>query len=665
MSPTAPTPALVSAAAAGDPSAFAALVDRYRGVVTAITLAATWDPRTSEDVAQDVFLAAWRGLPRLRDPSSFGPWIRQLARNQSRQALRASGRYARRVTLDPGSVQRAPDGTRPDVSLLQAEEAEALADALAALPDDTREVLILFYREDRSVKQVAALLELSEAAVRQRLSRGRRRLRDAVAERLDGLLQRTTPGAAFTALVLTAIAGAPQGAQAASTQQARAATRSGLVAWLGGLSLLSLLALLALALGPCGGHPTGVPVAPAAPPPAQTERARQASAPALPTPEPEPTIEIPEPVSLRIPLGDPAQLHRNFVLLPAVPASSWFPLDTEAPLPDTEAAGLLQDKLDDEASGAGPRWQGEATRALLQAAASEGLLDPPLALAEHDPWRALLALELMRRGEYARFHAAAADEDGVILYYDRDTPLPERQLEPLEALADALADAWPDESVGTYAALYQVYAVQERHDSDEQTVEQLLELALDGDDVLSTVALAALPQSLIESGAGLQLDELRRLRGRLDHLPEGPDRSYVSLYLLEHAVALGDDDEIVAWLSRAEEVAPTACPHLGPSHCPGYLREVAIVLGQLADRIGRQPTSWEEGLVVATLRCRDASGLPADALAGTVGATWTGGAWRWAPLEAPTPLQRCLTTAQIPGPPPAEGTRVQLEIYAM
>lgn len=207
---------LVLQAQQGSIGAFEQLTRKWQGVVCAVALGVLRDLQASEEVAQEVFLAVWQKLATLQNVDSFGPWIRQMTRNKALAYRRAAMRRTSRVIADSDAVDRAGDDVDP---VLAAEERRIVQEALDALPDDARDVMILFYREGRSIKQVARLLELSEAAVKKRLSRARQSIREDVLGRLQGVLVRTAPGAAFTAAVVVSISPAPAAAAtvAAST----------------------------------------------------------------------------------------------------------------------------------------------------------------------------------------------------------------------------------------------------------------------------------------------------------------------------------------------------------------------------------------------------------------------------------------------------------------
>ncbi|HYC61330.1 MAG TPA: sigma-70 family RNA polymerase sigma factor [Thermoanaerobaculia bacterium] len=196
----------------GDEAAFARLVDRTANTVCSIALAIVRNVEASEDIAQEAFLAAWSNLKTLRNPASFLPWLRQVTRNQAHLWRREH----HREVCDDASLAAAVDA-RPSAAehLLAHEERRVLADVLDQLPDEAREVLVLYYREDSSSRHVSQLLGISEQAVRQRLSRSRALVRVEMLQRFGRTVARTAPGAAFAAAIGSALTFAAPTASAA------------------------------------------------------------------------------------------------------------------------------------------------------------------------------------------------------------------------------------------------------------------------------------------------------------------------------------------------------------------------------------------------------------------------------------------------------------------
>ncbi len=204
------------AAARGDRDAYGRIVAASQNAVTSVALAITRDVPTSEDIAQDAFLNAWQQLRKLNNPDSFLPWLRQITRNLARDHLRGLQRGPRQVDDADAAIAAAADaGPTPVQQLLDNERQHAAAELISALPEDSREVLLLFYREGQSSQQVAELLGLSDAAVRKRLSRARQLVREDLLKRFGDFASGTAPGAAFTAIVATALTVASPPAAAA------------------------------------------------------------------------------------------------------------------------------------------------------------------------------------------------------------------------------------------------------------------------------------------------------------------------------------------------------------------------------------------------------------------------------------------------------------------
>lgn len=203
----------VRLAGEGDRDAYARLIRQTQNLVSSVALAVVRDVPASEDIAQEVYVHAWRGLGALRSAESFLPWLRQLTRNRAQAFLRERHRRTQLGALTGDAALAAAVDPSPDAhqALLRDEAQRKLARAIEGLSDEHREVITLFYREGQSVAQVAALLELSPEAVKKRLSRARAAVKEELWELLGEDLRKSAPGERFGAAVLAALPGASPG----------------------------------------------------------------------------------------------------------------------------------------------------------------------------------------------------------------------------------------------------------------------------------------------------------------------------------------------------------------------------------------------------------------------------------------------------------------------
>ena len=170
---------LARASVEGSREAFGLLVARHSRLVRAIC-AARIGVRDLDDAVQEVFLRAYRGLGRIKDPGSFRSYLGQIARNYCVDRLRASGSSKQTLSLDEVDLEPAdPSGDSDDGE--QDEHLLRLRREVGRLPETQREVLLLFYFEKMSYAAMADALAITEAAVNQRLSRARQTLRVAFA----------------------------------------------------------------------------------------------------------------------------------------------------------------------------------------------------------------------------------------------------------------------------------------------------------------------------------------------------------------------------------------------------------------------------------------------------------------------------------------------------
>lgn len=234
-----------------DAKAFEAIVSRYQNLLCSVAYSRCGDFALSEDLAQDAFWEAWESRGSLREPEKLRSWLCGIVRNLAGMQVRKTAGRRTMAEIDGDSISLEATNNPVDTAISREEE-DLVWQSLEEIPETYREPLVLFYREDHSIAEVAEALDLSEVAVKQRLSRGRAMLRDRVAEIVDGALKRTRPTTAFTAVVMAGItASAGSKITLAGTGTATATT----LAFVGKVSLGSVLGgMCGAVLGLFGGY---------------------------------------------------------------------------------------------------------------------------------------------------------------------------------------------------------------------------------------------------------------------------------------------------------------------------------------------------------------------------------------------------------------------------
>lgn len=168
-------------AARRDPKAFEALYRKYVAQVYSFALYETRDQHAAEDLTEQVFLNALRGLPRFRDGesatrhgerSTFRVWLFQIARNALSNERR---RARRRPTVPLEAAAAVAVGTGDPAHIAERRDAVRRAfEEIAHLPRDRRQALILRFVEEMSAREIGAVMGRSEGAVRVLVHRGLR-----------------------------------------------------------------------------------------------------------------------------------------------------------------------------------------------------------------------------------------------------------------------------------------------------------------------------------------------------------------------------------------------------------------------------------------------------------------------------------------------------------
>ncbi len=171
----------------GDKSEFARMVETHSAVVYRLALKMLGVEQDAEDVLQETFIKAYKALPNFDGRSSLSTWLYRIATNEALMILRKRKGKAAPLSIDEPlemaqgemePLQIVDWCCMPEEELMSAETRQYLNEAVEMLPHSLRMVFLLRDIEGLSTRETAEVLELSETAVKTRLSRARLRLRE-------------------------------------------------------------------------------------------------------------------------------------------------------------------------------------------------------------------------------------------------------------------------------------------------------------------------------------------------------------------------------------------------------------------------------------------------------------------------------------------------------
>ena len=171
----------------GDVEAYGRLVDRYSARILNVALMMVGDRHEAEDIAQDAFIRAFRGLAGFRGRAKFSSWLHQIALNLCRDHLKKRARGGGPVPMAEETLEGSRDGEgeeRPD-AMVSAELSETMRDEISRLPYLYREAFVLRHLQGMEYFEVAAITKVSADTVRVRAYRARELLRGRLAPAVD------------------------------------------------------------------------------------------------------------------------------------------------------------------------------------------------------------------------------------------------------------------------------------------------------------------------------------------------------------------------------------------------------------------------------------------------------------------------------------------------
>lgn len=152
------------------------IMEEYGENLTRLSFSYLRDWGMAEEVVQDVFVKIYKNYDTYEEIGSFKSWIYRIAINRCKDVLRSS--LFKRVVVQSQFFQFLDSKERtPEVQLVVKGEDADLINAVLALPMKYREVILLFYFEEMSNREIGNLLGVKENTVKTRLSRGREKLR--------------------------------------------------------------------------------------------------------------------------------------------------------------------------------------------------------------------------------------------------------------------------------------------------------------------------------------------------------------------------------------------------------------------------------------------------------------------------------------------------------
>jgi RNA polymerase sigma-70 factor (ECF subfamily) len=165
----------------GATDAFGEIVEHYQAPIVRYLSRLTGDAEVARDLAQDTFVQAYRGILKTRSELHFKAWLYRIARNNALQYHRRRRLLSFVPFMGSESPEMVDTSTSPDA----VPERMTIQEALLAVPIQRRECLVLHFVEGLKYREIAAIVDTTEEAVRKRVSRGSKEFRAAY-RRLSG-----------------------------------------------------------------------------------------------------------------------------------------------------------------------------------------------------------------------------------------------------------------------------------------------------------------------------------------------------------------------------------------------------------------------------------------------------------------------------------------------
>lgn len=169
----------------GDVNAFAYLVDAYKSMVFSLVFKMTKNREEAEEICQDTFIKAYKNLSKFKGDSKFSTWLYRIAYHASLDAIKKNKNNNNTLEINEITFNQIKSVDNILEGIERKERAKIMNDCLLKLPEEERSIIWMFYYDELSVKEMMEVTQFSEANIKVKLLRARKKLLAIVEENVE------------------------------------------------------------------------------------------------------------------------------------------------------------------------------------------------------------------------------------------------------------------------------------------------------------------------------------------------------------------------------------------------------------------------------------------------------------------------------------------------
>jgi RNA polymerase sigma-70 factor (ECF subfamily) len=169
----------------GDTNAFAYLIDAYKNMVFSLAYKMTKNREDAEEISQDTFIKAYKNLEKFKGDSKFSTWLYRIAYHACLDSIKKNKKHQNTFEINEITFNQIKSVENILEGIERKERAKIMNDCLLKLPEEERAVIWMFYYDELSLKEIIEVTKLSEANIKVKLHRARKKLLAIVEENVE------------------------------------------------------------------------------------------------------------------------------------------------------------------------------------------------------------------------------------------------------------------------------------------------------------------------------------------------------------------------------------------------------------------------------------------------------------------------------------------------